>query len=100
MATKRNGLLIQHELCLQKHLDAGVSDHAVQTDLEQPEREANQSALAVLLVRVGVAHGVQDPGNDPAGTQDGRGNGESEACDQERSEEAGLVLKVVAAKLG
>jgi hypothetical protein len=47
-------------LCLKKHLDAGVSDHAVQTELEQPEGKADQSALAVLLVGVGVAHGVQD----------------------------------------
>jgi hypothetical protein len=45
-------------LSLKKHLDAGVSDHTVQTELEQPEREANKSALAVLLVGVGVANGV------------------------------------------
>jgi hypothetical protein len=31
---------------LQKHLDAGVSDHTVQNELEQPERKANESDLA------------------------------------------------------
>lgn len=85
---------------LLKHLDAGVSDKTVQTKLEQPERKTDQSALAVLLVGVGIAHGVQDPRDDPTGTQDGRGNGEPEASDEERSDEAGLVLHVVTAKMG
>lgn len=43
-----------------KHLDASVSDQAIETKLEQPERKTDQPALASLLVRASVSNGVKD----------------------------------------
>jgi hypothetical protein len=44
-----------------KHLDAGVPDQAVETQLEEPEGESNQSAFTSLLVCASVADSVEDP---------------------------------------
>jgi hypothetical protein len=43
-----------------KHLDARVADQAIKTKLEKPERKADQSTLAILLVCASVANSVQN----------------------------------------
>jgi hypothetical protein len=82
-----------------KHLDAGVADQAVEAKLEEPEWKSNQSALASLLVCTSVTDSVQDSGHDPASTEDARSHRELQASDEEGSDEAGLVLEVVAVTL-
>ena len=79
-----------------KHLDTGVANQAVETELEKPERKTNESALASLLVCASVANSVKDSGHNPASTEDTGSHGELQASNEKRSNEAGLVLEVVA----
>lgn len=55
---------------LSQHLHARVADQAVETQLEEPEGETDQPALAGLLVCASVANSVCDSRHDPAGTED------------------------------
>lgn len=82
---------------LSQHLDTRVADQAVETKLEQPERKTDKPALASLLVCASVADSVCDSACDPADTEDARCDGESKTGDKQGSDEAGLVLEVVAA---
>jgi hypothetical protein len=79
-----------------KHLDARVADEAIKTKLEEPERQADQSTFAILLVCASVANGVQNSRDNPASTKDSRCHGELQASNEQRSDKAGLVLEVVA----
>ena len=79
-----------------KHLDTGVANQAVETELEEPEWKTNESALASLLVCAGVANSVENAGHDPASTENARSDGELQASNEKGSNEAGLVLEVVA----
>jgi len=82
-----------------KHLDSGVSDEAVKTKLEEPERKTDQPALASLLVCASVADSVEDPRHDPASSKNTGSHGELQTGNEKRSNEAGLVLEVVTVKI-
>lgn len=89
--------LTYHNLCFGlKHLHTRVTDQAIETKLEEPEWKANQSALAGLLVCASVTNSIEDSRHNPTSTEDGRRHGEPKASNEQGSDEAGLVLKVVA----
>ena len=81
-----------------KHLDARVHDEAIETKLEEPERKTNQPALTGLLVRASVADGVENSRHDPASTKNAGSHGELQTGNEKRSNEAGLILEVVAVR--
>jgi hypothetical protein len=82
-----------------KHLDATVHDESVKTELEKPKWKTDQPALASLLVCASVTDGVEDSRHDPASTKHAGSHRELQAGNKKRSNEAGLVLEVVAVKI-
>lgn len=82
-----------------KHLDASVADEAVETKLEEPEWKTDQPALASLLICASVANSVENSGHDPASTKNAGSHGELQTSNEKRSNEAGLVLEVIAVNI-
>lgn len=82
---------------LSQHLDTRVADQTVETQLEQPEGKTDKPTLTSLLVGASVADSVCDSARDPAGAENARCDRESKTGDKQGSDEAGLVLEVVAA---
>ena len=81
------------------HLDTGGKDQTVKTKLEEPEWKTDQPALASLLVCASVADSVEDSRHDPASSKNAGSHRELQAGNKKRSNEAGLVLEVVAVKI-
>ena len=79
-----------------KHLDAGVADEAVETKLEEPEWKTDQPALTSLLVCASVADGVENSRHNPSSTEDAGSHRKLQTSNEKRSDEASLVLEVVA----
>ena len=82
-----------------KHLDAGVADQAVKTKLEEPEWKTDQPALTGLLVCASVADGVKNSRHNPSSTKNAGSHRELQASNEKGSDEASLVLEVVATKI-
>lgn len=82
-----------------KHLDAGVTDQAVETKLEEPEWKADQPALTSLLVCASVADGVENSRHNPSSTKNAGSHRELQTSNEKGSDEASLVLEVVAMKV-